>query len=176
MRLSRDVLPPLYAIADADVLGLDRIPAAVATMASRGLSWIQIRAKHAPDDRLSAAVERAAPNMWLGPRVVRAGGRTKLVFLFGASEDTALVRSFEVAAGRGISRRDVDLGRRVVVLGATAATRLFGRAPVVGRTVHVESVPFEVVGVTQPKGDQLIFMGPLDDEVERAFADRVAAA
>lgn len=118
-------------------------------------------------DRIAAlqAVERAAPNIWLGPRVMRAAGRTKLVFTFGASEDTAPVRSFAVEQGRPLSRRDVDLGLNVIVLGARAATRLFGSASPVGRTMHVEGIPFEVIGVTQPKGDQLVYIGPGDDEV-----------
>jgi putative ABC transport system permease protein len=112
-----------------------------------------------------AAVERAAPNAWLGPRIMRARGRTKLVWTYGASEDTALVRSFEPASGRLLSRRDVDTAARSVVLGAAAASRLFGRAPAVQRTVHIDGIPFEVVGVTEPKGDQLLFMGPPEDEV-----------
>jgi len=51
------------------------------------------------------------------------------------------------------------------VLGARASARLFHGAPAVGRTVHVDGVPFEVVGVTRPKGDQLMFVGPADDEI-----------
>lgn len=110
-------------------------------------------------------VERAAPNLWLGPRVIRAAGRTKLVFTFGASEDTAIIRSFEAKSGRLLTRRDVDLGLNSIVLGARTASRLFGHAPAVGKTVHVEGIPFEVVGVARPKGDQLIYMGPGDDEI-----------
>lgn len=110
-------------------------------------------------------VERAAPNQWLGARVVRAAGHTKLVWVFGASEDTAAVRNFAVERGRGISGRDVALGLNTIVLGARAAERLFGAAPAVGRRVHVEGIPFEVIGVAAPKGDQLIYMGPRDDEI-----------
>lgn len=111
------------------------------------------------------AVERAAPNLWLGPRVIRAAGHTKLVFTFGASEDTAIIRNFEVERGRLLSYRDVNLGLNTIVLGARTAERLFGAAPAVGRTVHVEGIPFEVIGVARPKGDQLIYMGPGDDEI-----------
>jgi len=31
--------------------------------------------------------------------------------------------------------------------------------------VHVEGIPFEVIGVARPKGDQILFLGPLDDEI-----------
>jgi putative ABC transport system permease protein len=37
--------------------------------------------------------------------------------------------------------------------------------PAVGRTVHIEGIPFKVVGITQPKGDQILYMGPGDDEI-----------
>ena len=60
LRLTRDRVPALYAIADADVLGgIARVPGAVATLARGGVEWIQIRAKHAADDELAAAVESA---------------------------------------------------------------------------------------------------------------------
>jgi putative ABC transport system permease protein len=83
----------------------------------------------------------------------------------GASEDTAIIRNFEAAQGRLLSRRDVDLALNSIVLGARTASRLFGDAPAVGRTVHVEGIPFDVVGVARPKGDQIIYMGPGDDEI-----------
>src|SRR5512139_1195158 len=118
----------------------------------RGARPVELKRKDV--DRIAElqAVERAAPNIWLGPRVMRAAGRTKLVFAYGASEDTAPVRSFAIEHGRALSRRDVDLGRNVIVLGARAARHLFGGAPAVGQTVHVEGIPFEVVGVAQAKG------------------------
>ena len=110
-------------------------------------------------------VERAAPNSWVGPRVVRAGRRTKLVWLHGASADTARVRNYTVALGRQLTPTDVADTARVVFLGASAASRLFGHAPAVGRIVHVDGVPFTVVGVAARKGEQLIYVGPDDDEV-----------
>ena len=74
-RLTRDRVPALYAIADADVLGgVGRVPDAVATMARGGVEWIQIRAKNAADDELAAAIERARGElppstvMWMNDR------------------------------------------------------------------------------------------------------------
>jgi thiamine-phosphate pyrophosphorylase len=66
VRLTRDRVPPLYAIADADVLGLQRVPEAVATMAAGGIGWIQIRAKRAADAELARAVERALEGLPAG--------------------------------------------------------------------------------------------------------------
>ena len=49
--------PRLYALADGDALGLDRLPRAVEAMAEAGIGWIQIRAKHAADNVLFTLVE-----------------------------------------------------------------------------------------------------------------------
>jgi len=127
----------------------------------------RLEVKEEDVDRLAALplVERVAPNTSLGPRLFRANRRTKLVWAYGASEQTGPTRNFAIAQGRGITRADVETNARVVLLGARAATRLFGRAPAVGRTVHVDGVPFTVIGVAAAKGAQLLFIGALDDEV-----------
>ena len=110
-------------------------------------------------------VERAAPHVPLGPRLVRAAGRSKLVWTYAVSADTPMIRSFRPHAGRLLAPSDIDAHARVVLLGAKAAHRLFGDAEAVGRIVHVEGVPFTVVGVTEPKDEQIVYIGPADDEV-----------
>jgi len=110
-------------------------------------------------------VEHAGTNTWVGARIFRAGARTKLIFTHGVTEDTATIRNFEVGQGRFITHREVETGASVVFLGAKAARRLFGAAPAVGRTVHVDGIPFRVVGVSREKGEQLLYVGPADDEV-----------
>ncbi len=134
-------------------------------VAQRGARLLEL--ERADVKRLAGlhAVESAAPNTWVGPRVVRSLRRTKLVWMHGASEDTTRIRNFAVAAGRSLSATDLVRHSRVVFLGARAAERLFGRAPAVGRTVHVDGVPLVVVGVAARKGEQLLFVGPRDDDV-----------
>jgi putative ABC transport system permease protein len=111
------------------------------------------------------AVERAAPNVLIGARLMRAAGRSKLVWTYGVSADTPAIRRFLVAAGRPIAPSDVANDARVVFLGAATARRLFGGARAVGRTVHVDGIPFAVIGVSRPKNDQIIYIGPADDEI-----------
>lgn len=110
-------------------------------------------------------VESAAAHLWVGPRMMRAGRRTKLVWTWGGSADTIGIRNFEIAAGRALTRRDVDTRAHVVFLGATTARRLFGTAHPVGRAIHIDGIPFRVIGLAAPKGEQLVHMGPADDEI-----------
>jgi putative ABC transport system permease protein len=131
----------------------------------RGARAVELKVEDVARVAAFRTVERAATNTWLGPRMVRAGRRTKLVWMWGATEDTAAIRNFPVATGRAISQRDVAAEATVLFLGATAAARLFGRTSALGRRVHVDGVPFRVIGVAAPKGDQLVHVGPADDEV-----------
>jgi putative ABC transport system permease protein len=110
------------------------------------------------------SVEAAATNRFLGILLLRADGRSKLVGTYGATADTASIRSFAVAAGRMLTAEDVATRARVLFLGANTAENLFGRRPAVGRRVRIEGVPFRVVGVARPKGEQLVMTGAPDDD------------
>lgn len=131
----------------------------------RGARPVELELKDVRRLGTLAGIERAAPNQWIGARVLRAGRRTKLAWTYGVTEDTGPIRNFALGAGRGITRHDVDTGAAVAFLGAKAASRLFGGAPAVGRTMHIDGIPFRVVGVSAPKGQQVLYMGPADDEI-----------
>lgn len=109
-------------------------------------------------------VEHAAPNVLEWSVLVRASGRTKLFGVYGVLPETQRIRSFDIASGRFVSPQDVRDAGRVAVLGAEVAQRLFGSRDPVGATIHLESLPFRVIGVTQGKGDQLVNMGGQDDK------------
>lgn len=112
----------------------------------------------------SPRIERAAGEVWSGPRVLKGGGRIKVVWTYGVEPDSSRIRNYQVGRGRFITIDDVRRRRRVLVLGAKVEERLFGRGSALGRTVRLEGYPFRVVGVSAPKGEQLVNMGPRDDE------------
>ena len=63
------------------------------------------------------------------------------------------VRRWPVEQGQPLSPADVSASAKVVVLGRTVATELFGPdADPVGRMVRVNNAPFAVVGVLSSKG------------------------
>jgi putative ABC transport system permease protein len=82
----------------------------------------------------------------------------------GVGAQTGAIRNFNVERGRFISPLDVARHRRVLVIGAKVEERLFGRRSALGRTVRLEGYPFRIVGVSVPKGEQMVNMGPRDDE------------
>ena len=112
----------------------------------------------------SPRIERAAGEVWSGPRVLKGGDRIKVVWTYGVDPDSARIRNYQVGRGRFITIDDLRRRRRVLVLGAKVEERLFGRGSALGRTVRLEGYPFRVVGVSAPKGEQLVNIGPRDDE------------
>jgi putative ABC transport system permease protein len=110
------------------------------------------------------SVEHASPNLLAWNQIVRGGGRTKLLSVFGVAPEALAIRNFQVAAGRFIEAKGVTGTERVAFLGAEAARRLFGGQPAVGQTVQIEGHGFRVCGVAVAKGEQLVGIGGKDDQ------------
>jgi putative ABC transport system permease protein len=70
----------------------------------------------------------------------------------GVTPDYLLARDLKIAAGRMFDEREARQGRKVVVVGPTVARELWGDGDPVGRRVRVRTVPFEVIGVLESKG------------------------
>jgi putative ABC transport system permease protein len=73
----------------------------------------------------------------------------------GIDPELMEIRGVRVAAGRGITRSDLDHRRRVVVLGDKTRRRLLGPEGRVGSWLRIAGKPFKVVGVLERVGTQL---------------------
>jgi putative ABC transport system permease protein len=70
----------------------------------------------------------------------------------GVTPDYLIARDLSIVSGRMFDEREARQGRKVLVIGQTVARELWGDADPIGRRVRVKSVPFEVIGVLQSKG------------------------
>jgi putative ABC transport system permease protein len=131
----------------------------------RGARSVELEREDVERMQLVHSVEDAAPDLTLWSQIVRAGGRTKLFTVNGVSERSQRIRNLVPAQGRFFLPLDVERSERVAYLGAVAAERLFGGLPAVGRTLQIESVRFRVIGVNEPKGEQMIGVNGWDDWV-----------
>jgi len=102
--------------------------------------------------------------------------------IFGADADYLTARDMEISAGRYFDADEVRQGRKVLVIGQTVATNLFGDSDPVGQRIRVGRVPFEVVGLLKSKGqsgmgqdqDDLV-IGPIGAIRSRVLGRRVRA-
>jgi putative ABC transport system permease protein len=69
-------------------------------------------------------------------------------------------RMYPAAGGRFLNELDIRLQRRVVVLGANIAKDIFKDENPIGRTMFIDKIPFEVVGIIQKKIQTAMNNGP----------------
>ena len=95
---------------------------------------------------------------------VKLGNRNLLLSVIGTTTQHREVNGYTLRAGRMFSQSDDAGRRRVAVLGAEVAEQLEATPEsLIGRTILVKAMPFEVVGVYQKKG--AVGMGNPDDDV-----------
>ena len=93
-----------------------------------------------------------APEIQTQGAVATSATNTTSTSIVGTSAQYAQVRAYDVWQGTFLSAVDVDRSLRTVVLGATVASDLGLGADSVGSDVRIEGIPFQVVGILQPKG------------------------
>ena len=73
------------------------------------------------------------------------------------------VNNWRVSEGREFTAQEVQSGAAVAVLGKTAAANLFPNGRAIGQRIRVNSVPIEVIGSLESKGQSGGFGGDRDD-------------
>ncbi len=69
-----------------------------------------------------------------------------------STPDFLQVRSYQIQRGRFLTDADRNRGARVAILGTETARQLFGGLNPVGRTIKINGVQFEVIGLFVTKG------------------------
>lgn len=107
--------------------------------------------------------------------LVKYSDQSFSVNVTGVVKDYQEVHSYKVADGRFVSDGDNKSEALVAVLGSQTAADLFGGLSPVGKTISVNGVKFEVIGVLESKGssgfgssDDAIFI-PLETGYNKLF-------
>ncbi|MDP4002678.1 ABC transporter permease [Methylobacterium sp. NEAU K] len=95
---------------------------------------------------------RAAAGSLSGSAQVVRESRNWNTTINGTTNGHFLVRDWGLAAGRYFNGTEQITAAKVAILGSVVAREMFGRDEPVGAEIRIMSVPFEVVGVLDPKG------------------------
>ncbi len=98
-----------------------------------------------------SAVKSATPSVSTGVSLV-FGNLNWNTRAEGANEDFTLIRNWPLSSGAFFTQADVRTAARVAVLGQTVVDQLFAGVDPIGQTIRVGNLPFTVVGVLAPKG------------------------
>lgn len=109
--------------------------------------------------RALPGVRYACPRSQLGGyrdgTIVRANGNLGAYQVMGDTPEYRHVQVMDLQAGRWLNQRDLDEYRKVTVLGRSVADELFGDGEVVGQSIEVQGVWFQVVGLFgSPQADE----------------------
>ncbi|HEY1623155.1 MAG TPA: ABC transporter permease [Streptosporangiaceae bacterium] len=105
----------------------------------------------AQDLSQASGVESASPVVSTSQSLTY-GGNSATTSIEGTYPSYFQASDSPIASGRYLSNSDVTSARKVLVIGATTATDLFGTGNPVGQNVDVAGVPFTVIGVLKAKG------------------------
>jgi putative ABC transport system permease protein len=97
------------------------------------------------------AVTRVTPRVRTGAQVI-AGNLNWNTSVEGYAPDFVFIRSWPVASGKFFTDQDVRGATKVCVLGQTLVDELFAGQDPVGEIIRINKLPFRVLGVLSPKG------------------------
>ena len=80
------------------------------------------------------------------------------------------IRTIDIDQGRSLRFSDQERAHRVAVIGADAAVQLFGTREGIGRTIHLNGIPYTVVGIIRKKDQDSNYSGPDNDKVFVSYA------
>lgn len=93
------------------------------------------------------------------------GGNNTNTSVTGTTPEFQQVRNFYVEQGRFLELRDNETLARVAVLGSETARQLFEGKDPLGKTIKINRVPFQVIGIMQTKGGTGLFGQNQDDVI-----------
>jgi putative ABC transport system permease protein len=105
-------------------------------------------------------VQATAPELTTN-KLVLVGSQNETTRIVGTTPGYLEVFAYQMWVGSFLNQASVDNKLRVAVIGATTADNLGLTEKSIGTTLYVGGLPFELIGITQPKGGT----STADDEV-----------
>jgi putative ABC transport system permease protein len=105
----------------------------------------------------ATAVRAIAPFKfpWDNLRLRHRDKLTRGTFVYGTNQDYLVTHGYDLARGRFFTTEEVKRNANVCVLGKDTREALFGTRSGLGERVHINNIPFTVIGEFEPKGKML---------------------
>ena len=82
--------------------------------------------------------------------------KNRLTSFWGSDGDMLSINKYNIIeGGRNLLETDVDNMSRVAIIGSDVQEELFPYSDPVGQTIKIDNIPFEVIALTEPKGEML---------------------
>ena len=116
-------------------------------------------------ERESDMIAFASAEVQRGAVRVKSAHNAAALTVHGIEPQYQSVRTIELEAGRLIRFSDDESSHRVAIIGADAATQLFGTRDVLGQQIDLNGLPFTVIAKIRKKEQDSNYSGPDNDKV-----------
>jgi putative ABC transport system permease protein len=124
-----------------------------------------LRVRHAFNEGDAEAIRRLCPDVrevsilgFIESATLRRKGRvSRGVQVIGADPAIQVVNRYDPWLGRFFTEEETRHRAQVMVIGKAIRETLFPQGNAVGATVHIDRIPFRVIGELEPKGRSLFF-------------------
>jgi putative ABC transport system permease protein len=115
--------------------------------------------------RESGMVAVVSAELQRGGIQVKSAFNAAALTVHGIEPQYQAIRTIDIDHGRNLGFSDEEAAHRVAVVGADAAAQLFGTRERVGQAVHLNGIPYAVVGTIRKKDQDSNYSGPDNDKV-----------
>lgn len=102
------------------------------------------------------SVGAASPAMFHAGQVIYGNANWQPKQLLGVGDQYAVVRNLAIARGDFLTEEQVRSAAKVAVIGQTLVVKLFQTTDPIGQRIRVNGIPFEVIGVLEETGSNLV--------------------
>jgi putative ABC transport system permease protein len=96
-------------------------------------------------------IQEVSPVVMSGEQII-GGGNNWSTRVIGVSPEYFQIRNWELQYGEFFTEKDVQVKKKVALLGKTVADELFPDQDPAGQKVRIRNIPFRVLGVLKEKG------------------------
>ena len=106
--------------------------------------------------RECSAVLTASPIVGAGGQVIYGNANWNPKEMVGVGTDYLVVRNWQLRYGGFFTERDVTSAAKVCVIGKTLVAKLFQTTNPLGKTIRINNIPLQVIGVLEEKGANIV--------------------
>jgi putative ABC transport system permease protein len=116
-------------------------------------------------ERESSYLAVVSPEIQRGGVTIRSAHNAAALTVHGVEPQYQSIRTLDLERGRALRDGDNAQMLRVALIGADAATQLFGSRESVGQQIQLNGLPFTIVGRLKKKDQDSSYSGPDNDKV-----------
>ena len=102
------------------------------------------------------SVMAASPIVGAGGQLIYGNNNWSPREMMGVGTEYLTIRNWEIAHGGFFTERDIASAAKVCVIGRTIVAKLFQTTNPLGEVIRIRNIPFEVIGVLEEKGANLV--------------------